>query len=268
MTPLNLPSQEETSSIASDKQDNALPKATVKLSKPSFGKTGASPAWNKLVAKIERTSGVRSWDVQMNSLDLVATGFMAHFKRAIKMLSNARVFSQWGEELCQTLGIVTLHHHKDVKGSDGLSDKKEKNSIKSLSDNGVIFQMSVFTGAKRTCTFENLEYSINHCPIHTVVDITDLRCIRITSIPKEMLLRWLYAGILTPSGFSTPEEFYHLVSLTSEGGESFEVDGSELAKMLMAKNAEENKVWLSQGKQRRPAIFKDPKPFALPSTTA
>jgi hypothetical protein len=130
----------------------------------------------------------------------------------LSVFSNGRAFSQIGEEHAAILMGFDLHEHKDKPGTDGFrvdpsNGAKLLVSVKSAARTSVKFQLSVYTGAGRSCTEQLLLDSIEQAATIVVVDVRHLPEVRITEFPAQCAVDWVRAKILTPAGMSA-ERFY------------------------------------------------------------
>lgn len=224
-----------------------------KKSKPTYGLSGPSALWRAAASKAKLPgSRVMVFEIPMLALADIATAFMVPFERLLAVLSNGRAFSPWGEEICQVIGQAVLHAHRDIKGSDGISQNGDLISIKSLTKQGVKIQMSVFTGAGRSCSMDQLRLSARHAQFHLIVDITDLSCLRVSALPQDLLLAWIDAGLLTPSGIGSPEEFYALIEATAGSGEMAEIDSKSLMESVREANRAKAASFLAASSRRAP----------------
>ena len=165
----------------------------------------------KILAKLPKRGEARSTRYALPFAD-IANNLGLPYATALAVFSNGRAFSQIGEEHAAILMGFELHHHKDVRGSDGFREDPKSGaklliSVKSAARANVKFQLSVYTGAGRTCTLANLIDSIEQSDSIVVVDVRELPHVRITEFPAQCALDWIDAGILSPSGM-TPERFY------------------------------------------------------------
>jgi len=73
-------------------------------------------------------------------------------------------------------------------------------SVRCLTKSGVKFQLNKFVGSGRTCTMENLAFSIEEYPCVFVFDITNFKEWKVTILEQQLLLDFLDNGDLTPQG--------------------------------------------------------------------
>lgn len=205
-----------------------------------------SPKWMRSTTKIGRTGHVRIYDIRLTRTDQVATAFGVHLARAIKSLGNGRTFAPWGELLCEVIKLVILHLSNDVKGSDGVDHEGKNISIKSLTALGLKLQQSGFTGKGRTCTHDDLVQSIAEDEFHVSVDITKLHCIRVTCMPKDLVMKWVEEGLLTASGIGTSTELQGLVEHTAQSGSHEELSIDDLDPTLAERNKKAFDLWLKE----------------------
>lgn len=223
------------------------------LEQPTTEESSAKPklrlnssAWRNAVAKIGRTGHVRIYDIAFKRHADIATGFCVELDSYFKTLSNGRTFAPWGERLCEIIKLVILHLSNDVKGSDGLDANGKQVSIKSLTKaGGIKVQLSCFTGKGRVCTHPNLVFSIESSDFHVCVDITSPKTIRVTCMPKELLLKWVDEGLLTASGIGTSEELLALIEHTADTHFYEELDLDDLRPGLAERNRDAYLKWLA-----------------------
>jgi hypothetical protein len=165
----------------------------------------------RILAALPRRGEAQSTRYALPFAD-IANSLGLSYSTTLAVFSNGRAFSQIGEEHAAILMGFELHHHKDVRGTDGFRTDPKTGakllvSVKSAARANVKFQLSVYTGAGRKCSPANLLDSINQADTIVVVDVRQLPHVRITEFPAQCAVDWIEAGILSASGM-TAERFY------------------------------------------------------------
>lgn len=200
------------------------------------------------------------------SFSKIANSLHLPYQVALDVFSNARAYSQIGEEHAAILMGFELHSHKDVRGSDGFREEPATGqkllvSVKSAARSSVKFQLSVHTGGGRpACTEQNLLDSIALAHSIVVVDVRGLPQVRITEFPAQCATDWVKAKILSPNGFSA-ERFYLACGASCASIDMGDHDFSKELEALSKANAQAEKEHLASATPMNPNPFVPSKPL-------
>jgi hypothetical protein len=151
----------------------------------------------------------------------LAKSLMVPTDVAIKEFKDGRVISRFSEHWCAKLYRFQKNTSSDEKGYDGYIEVGELGTkyiaIRSLTNQGIRFQLSIYQGGGRVCTQENLIDSLSNVDYELIVDCMDFPVVRFLPVDAKILLNLAnqrlpkkddkFSFALNPSGLK-PRMFY------------------------------------------------------------
>lgn len=124
---------------------------------------------------------------------------------------NGKTCSQWTEIYAQSINFkikgklgrfeMSVKDSKEIDGFLITNNNRYRTSIRSLTLNGIKFQLSKYIGQGRNCNNNDLKHSLSLCDFYIVCDIKKTNFWTYWLIDNQTLLDAVNAGHLKPAGY-------------------------------------------------------------------
>ena len=178
---------------------------------------------NKGVSKMTKTLTIHELKLDLNS---ICKGFQISKEDAIEIYSDARMLTKLGEKWAARI-FKMKEAGADCKGYD-LSKGKKLVSVKSLTRRGSNISSSVYQGAGRSGTYEQIREDFIKNDELIIVDIRSFPLIKFIKLDVNLVMEWVdnlewnalklnpkkkgKKAVPKPSWYVSPERFDHILS--------------------------------------------------------